>query len=381
MKIVLVTHSFFPYSIGGREKYVYDLAKGLSKAGHEVEVFTCGDSLFKRYYKIEDSGFIVHYFPRFLIPLLVGYYRIPFTIFSRLLKTDADIIHAHDFHHFTSLICAVVSKKLKKPFLLTEHGYPEQFGIINSAIKFYDKFFLPQIVKSSNKIIAVSNFIKEKLIWKYHVPKRKIQVVHNAIDLSEYKVESNIFREKYGLKNKKIILAVGRLTKEKGFQYLIKAFPNILKNVPESVLVIIGPKNYYEKKLKELTRLNKVVDKVIFTGVVSEEMLKSALFSSNLVIIPSLYEPFGIIALESMAYGKPIIASGVGGLSEFLINYENCLLVSPDSTKELSEKVLELLTNKKLANRLGRNAKKTVKKYDWKNMIDKMLDIYKNELR
>jgi len=380
MKIILITHSFFPYSIGGREKYVYDLAKALSEVGHEIEIFTCGNCLFKRYYKIENSGFVIHYFPRICIPLLVGYYRIPYTIFSKLLKTDADIIHAHDFHHFTTLISAFISRKLKKPFLLTEHGYPEQFGILNSVIKFYDKFFLPQIAKSSSRIIAVSNFIKKELIREYNVPKEKIQVVHNAIDLNEYKNESNIFREKYDLNNKKIILAVGRLTKEKGFQYLIKALPTVLKKVPESILVIIGPKNYYEKNLKKLTKLSKITDNVIFTGAVSEEMLKSAFFSSDIVVIPSIYEPFGIIGLEAMAYGKPIIASGVGGLSEFLVNNKNCLIVSPNCTNELSDKISNLLINEKLANDLGVKARESVKKYDWKRIVEKILDIYENEL-
>ena len=194
------------------------------------------------------------------------------------------------------------------------------------------------------------------------------------------KNESDVFREKYDLENKRILLAVGRLTKEKGFQYLIKALPRILKKVPESILIIIGPKNYYEKNLKELVKLNNLSNKVIFTGLVSEKILKSALFSSDVVVIPSVYEPFGIIALEAMAYGKPIVASGAGGLSEFLTNGENCLLVSPASTNELSEKISGLLINEKLANKLGKRAKETVKRYDWKNMIDKILDIYENEL-
>lgn len=375
MKIVLVTHSFFPNSVGGREKHVYDLANALSKAGHEVEIFTCSDSPFKKYTDIKNS-FRIHYLQTIRLPFSVGYYRIPPSLFLELAKVKADIIHSHDFHHFTTLISAIASKRAQTPFLLTEHGYSEQIGVTKLLIKFYDNLFLPQIRKSLTKAIAVSNFIREELIHRYKVSEDRIEVIHNFINLKSYKVKSSIFRKKYGLEDKKIILASGRLIREKGFQYLIRAFPHVIKKTPETILAIIGPTNYYKNELIKLSESKKLTGKVIFCGTVSEEMLKSALFCSDIVAIPSLYEPFGIIALEAMAYAKPIIASNTGGLAETLTNKRNGLLVTPGNVTELAGSIIGLLNNKSFAKRLGRKAQKDVKSYDWEKNIEKIVNIY-----
>jgi glycosyltransferase involved in cell wall biosynthesis len=374
MKIALVTHTFFPQSTGGREKYVYYLAKKLSEKNHKVEVFTSSDSLTKSYDEFKNSNLIVHYFPTFRFPISMGYYRINPTMLLKLLKTDVDVIHAHEYCHFTTYMSVLAARIKKLPFILTEHGYPDQIGITKNLVRLYNKIILPQIVSKSKRIIAVSNFIKKELISRYNVPSEKISVVYNSIDLEDYKIKDDTFRKKYNLENKKIILAIGRLIKEKGFQNLIKAIPIIKRKVPEAVVVIIGPNNYYKP---ELMRLSKTTENVIFTNTISEDMLKSAISSSDVISIPSLYEPFGIVALEAMAYEKPIVASKVGGLSEVL-NESNSSLVKPGDVKELANEIINLLNNKKLSIKLGEKAKKDVKKYDWKNNIDNIINIYED---
>ena len=378
MRIALVTHTFFPQSVGGRENHVYHLGKTLSKKGHKVEIFTSSDSLLKKYSKIENSNLIVHYFPTVKVPMPTGYYRINPTMFFALLKINVDLIHAHEYFHFTTFISALASKIKRIPFILTEHGYPEQVGVSRFLLELYHKIFLPQVISSSKKFIAVSNFIEEEVISKFNVSRKRVCVVYNGIDSDQYKERSTVFRDKYNLKNKKIVLSIGRLIKEKGFQYLIKALPLILKKLPNVKLVIIGPDHYYKKELVRISELLNVRDKVIFTGVISEDMLKSAIFCSDVVVIPSLYEPFGIVALEAMVYGKPIVSSRVGGLSEFLENDETCLFCSPKNSEELARCVLNILLNKRLSRKLRKNAKEAVKKFDWKKIIDRITDIYRD---
>lgn len=376
MKIALVTHTFFPQSTGGREKYVYYLAKKLIEKNHEVEVFTSSDSLTKSYTELINTNLTVHYFPTFRFPISMGYYRINPTMLSALLKSDFDIIHAHEYCHFTTCMSVLAARIKELPFILTEHGYPEQIGITKNLVRIYNKIILPQIISTSKKIIAVSNFIKKELISRYNIPSEKISVIYNSIALEDYKIKSDIFRRKYHLEDKKVILAIGRLIKEKGFQNLIKTIPIIKRKIPEIAVVIIGPKNYYKP---ELVRMSKITGNVIFTNTISEEMLKSAISSSDVISIPSLYEPFGIVALEAMAYGRPIIASNTGGLSETL-NNSNSLLVHPGDVKELANGIINLLNNKKLSYKLGKKAKEDVKKYDWRNKINEIINVYNDAI-
>jgi glycosyltransferase involved in cell wall biosynthesis len=380
MKIALVTHTFFPQSVGGRENHVYYLGKTLSRKGHKVEVFTSSDSLLKRYSKFENSNMVIHYFPTIKLPVSMGYYRINPTMLFVLLKKDFDVIHAHEYFHFTTFISALAAKIKKIPFILTEHGYPEQFGASNFLLKLYHRFCLPLIISSSKKVIAVSKSIKNEIISKFSISPEKMSVVYNAIDLNDYTKKSNIFIKKYSLKDKKIILSVGRLIKEKGFQHLIKTLPFILKKISDVRLVIIGPDHYFKKSLVRISEHAGMQNRVFFTGKVSNEMLKSAIFCSDVVVIPSLYEPFGIIALEAMSYGKPIVASRVGGLKEFLVNKETCLFCPPNYSEGLARCLTEILTNKKLSLKLGKNAKEAVKKYDWDKIIDRITCIYSDTI-
>jgi glycosyltransferase involved in cell wall biosynthesis len=375
MKIALVTHSFLPNSIGGREKYIYDLARMLIEKGNEVKVFTCSDSILKKSFYTKNS-LVIDYLPTLRFPLLEGIYRIPLMFFLRLLKKDFDLIHAHDFHHFTTFISTVATKIINKPLIVTEHGYPEQVGLMKGAMSFFDTLFLPRIKNSSRKIIAVSNFIKNELVSKYNIPKKKIEVIYNSIILKEYKEKSEIFKEKYKLGEDKVILSVGRVIKEKGFQYLIKALPIILKKIKNVKIVIIGPPSQFKNTLVSLAKKIGVENKIVFCGVVSDEMLKSALYCSDIVAIPSLYEPFGIVALEAMAYSKPIVASKVGGLMEIIIHNQNGLLVQPENSFQLANAIIRVLEDKNLAKKLGRRARECVKRYDWNRNIYKILKVY-----
>jgi len=375
MKIILVTHSFYPGSIGGREKCIFTLANALSKR-HEVEVFTCSDSFSKSFKKTINSKFFIRYFPTIRIPVAGTYYRIPYTMFFELIKSNADIIHASDFHHFTTFISALAAKKSKKPFFLIEHEYPRETGITKLFIDFYNKFFVPTISKSTDVAIAISNSTKKELINIYKIQAKKIHVIPDMINLNEYNSKSVEFRKKYKLENKKIILAVGRLVRKKGFQYLIKAFPKILENFPEAVLVIIGPWHNYKNELVSLVKKMKLKDKIIFTGIVSDKMLKSAIYCSDVFVIPSLHEGFGIVALEAMVYSKPIVASNAGGLSEILEHNKNSLLVPPGDINKLADEIMKLLKDQKLAKNIAENARRDVEKYDSRKNIDKLIKIY-----
>jgi len=365
----------YPDSIGGREKYVYHLADSLGKKGHEVKVFTCTASFHSKLRK--HDNFTVYYLPSFDIPLKNARYRIPITMLPKLLFDDADVIHAQDIHHFTTFASAFIAKIRGVPFVVTEHGYPPLGGLMKILIKVYDKTLLKFIAKSSEKIIAVSSFIQQELKYRYKLNMRNAVTVHNGMYNIDIRAnDADTFVRKYSLKGKKIILGLGRQTKEKGFQYLISAFKKMSKKFPDTVLVIIGPGGSYRIFLDGLVKLLDLQDRVIFTGRIEEELLKSAMRNCEMVVIPSEYDPFPFVALESLSYGKPVIAAEIGGIPEIITHEKNGLLFKPRDENDLAEKMELLLRDEKLKKAIIRNSRKSLERFNWKLFIEQIESVY-----
>jgi glycosyltransferase involved in cell wall biosynthesis len=364
----------YPESIGGREKYVYYLADALGKRGHEVKVFTCTPTLHSKVKKYDN--FTVYYFPSFDIPLKGAKYRLPLGMLPYLLTDKADVIHAQDLHHFTTVVSAFVSKIKNKPLVITEHGYSSMEGLMKILIRTYEKTFVKFIGRNSNQVIGVSDFISNELKERYKINPEKIVTVHNAVEENNFSSTNNQFKEKYSLQNKIIILGVGRLTKEKGFQYLIMAFKKISEEFPDTMLVIIGPQSSYKKILEKLVERLGLTEKVLFTGPLEDELVKSAIKICEMVVIPSKYEPFPFVALESLGYEKPVVASAVGGLPEIFTHEENGLLVKPEDEEDLEEKIRILLTDEEMKKKLIENSKKSLDRFAWNTFIEKMESVY-----
>jgi len=380
MKISLVTHSFLPDSVGGRESYVYNLAEGLGRRGHEVKVFTCANGLFQRTYLKSYDHFTAYYFPTFNLHLGIATYRISWAMCAGLVGDDADIIHAHDLHHFTTLIASVAASLRRKPLIVTEHGYPPLRGLVNWIMMTYEHAIIPLINRSCARIIAISKFIARELIGKYHVNPRKIVTVPNAIDPSQYVNSGRNFSEDYSLRTKRLILAVGRQTEVKGFQFLIEAFARISDEYPDTMLVLVGPRTPYSINLHNLASTLKLEGRVLFTGPLAFEEVVSAISSAEMVVIPSLYEPFGIIGLEALCCKTPVIASKVGGLSEIFEDHYNGFLVEPGNESELRDRMCMLLNDGHTCQKFRRNSQATLRKFDWNRFVESMEEIYRDQI-
>ncbi len=376
MRIALVTHTFFPESVGGREKYVFSLAKVLAKLGYTVCVFTCSDKLTKEK-KIQQNGFKTVYLKTFKISVPGAKYRIPFGFSKKLKEFNPDIIHTNDSRHFTTFLSYIFSKKYKKPMILTEHGFHSLKSFTKIIYTFYNRLISQKIFRQSKKIITVSKSFKKEVI-SLGIPVNKIEMIYNSLNLEEYDIK--IRRDKKNSKNK-IIFSAGRLIEEKGFQYLIKAIPILLEEFPNLILMLAGPNHYYKKHLENISNQLNIRKQVLFLGEISEYKLKKFMKLSDIIVIPSLYEPFGIIALEAMAMGKPIVASKIGGLSEIISEGKTGLFVNPGSHLDIYEKVRTLLNNEKLSKKLSKQAKNESKKYDWEKNIGKIIRIYKSVIK
>ncbi len=207
----------------------------------------------------------------------------------------------------------------------------------------------------SDKIILISNWMKS------FIRSEKAAVVHNAIDLSDFqRLDPDRIRLEFDLKGK-IIVFVGSLEERKGIRHLIKAFPAIRSSVPEAKLLIIGKplpgqKNYLNK-LRSMAKGGNI----IFMGTRPD--VYDVMAAGDLLVAPSLSEPFGRIIIEAMGCGKPVIATNVGGIPEIIEDGRTGLLVPPGDEKSLADAAIKLLTNKPLADSLAAAGRKRAEKH------------------
>jgi glycosyltransferase involved in cell wall biosynthesis len=371
MKIIHVTHSFFPYSYGGRERMVLEWSKCASKR-NDVTILTSSDRLLK--FKVKKFGKInVYYSPSLTINLVSSIYRLPFFVLFFLLERDFDICHAHDFHHFTTLLSTLACKIKRKPIVLSYHGIYKSNGILSILTKIYEVLFLKFIINSVRLVVVPSGFSKNEIINEFKVPKEKIIKVPNFISFENLKTRTN-FKKKYKLD--KYILAVGRFSKEKGFEYLLRSFKLVLEKRKDIKLVVIGGKRDYIRIIEKLAKSLGIIDNILILSNVSDEEVYSAFKHAELVVISSIYEPFGIVALEAMYFGKPIVAFKVGGLKEIVKNKVNGILVRERNIEELANAIVKILSDVKMREKVSRNNKKFVKFFDRRYFVDFVNSFY-----
>ncbi len=279
-----------------------------------------------------------------------------------------DIIHAHDWLSFGAGIRAKI--KSKKPLIAHVHAteYDRGGGSgVNPLVYRLEK----EGMEYADKVIAVSNFTKNIIINNYHINPEKIEVVHNGIEFEkDNPLDQNIHKIK--LENKKVVLFVGRLTLQKGPDYFIKAAKKVC-DYTEDVYFVISGSGDMENMLIEQVASYGISDRVFFTGFLRNEELRKMYKMSDLFVMPSVSEPFGITPLESLVNGTPVLLSKQSGVSEVI---SNVLLVDFWDTDEMANKILTALHQKPLLKSLKENGQKDVQKVTWERAAEKCIAIY-----
>lgn len=295
-----------------------------------------------------------------------------FEIKKYIIENKIDILHCY---LLKSQIFAFILKRLFFPNItLIFHELGEIF--INKSLIF-EKF----LKISKNKVdfhFAASKATKEELVKRGDIKPEKIKVLYNYIlfeNFTKEKIKINVQKEKlkYSIEKNEIVLGyAGRLSEEKGCEYLVKAIPKVKRKVK----LLIAGKGAEEKKLKQIVKDSNINDKVFFLGFVSDIMSFYPLI--DILVIPSEHESFGLIAIEVQALGIPVIATNIPGLNEVVINNETGLLFERKNAKDLAEKLNKLIENKELKEKLIKGGYENVKKYNIDDYYKQMLNIYYN---
>lgn len=232
------------------------------------------------------------------------------------------------------------------------------------------KIFWKLIHRSPDYLTAISNFLAQRAKG-LGVDENKIKVIPNGVDLSEVPVEVNKIDNR--------VICVARLSWEKGLDYLVKAWPKVLTQVPEAKLVLAGEGDK-RQEIEKLIRNLEIIDSVELLGNLPHRQVLQEIKKSEVFICPSLAEGLGIVFIEAQACGVVPIGTRVGGIPDVIQDNQNGLLIKPKSSEDISQAIIKLLTDKDLSERLVSKAQETVKRYDWNTIINQIERVYRKLL-
>lgn len=279
-----------------------------------------------------------------------------------------DVIHAHDW---LSFLAGLEAKKVSgKPLVLHMHATEfDRTGGQGANQDVYDieRFALAR----ADRVVAVSNYTKEKIVAQYGLHPSKVTVIHNGIDEEDYAYSAPRL-EALRAHGTKIVLFTGRLTIQKGPEYFIRAAKRALEFVPNTVFVVAGSGDMEYRLMREAAHLG-ISDKMLFAGFVRGKELDALYRSADLFIMPSVSEPFGITPLESVINGTPVLISKQSGVAEVLTH---ALKTDFWDTDEMANKIVATLRHDTLRDTLRDNSQTEVKRLSWREAARKCVDVY-----
>lgn len=276
-----------------------------------------------------------------------------------------DIIHVHDWMTF---LAGVEAKLISnKPLVVHVHAteFDRSGENVNQEIYDIERYGMHM----ADKVIAVSFRTKDIIVSRYGVNPDKVEVVHNAI-IKEKTIEKS---QSYKTVNEKIVLFLGRITFQKGPFYFLQAAKKVIDRIQNVRFVMAGSGDLLPQVIEKMAEL-KLLEHFHFTGFLSGEKKEKIYAMSDLFVMPSVSEPFGLTPMEAILYGVPVIVSKQSGVAEVL---KNVITVDFWDVDKLAEKMIEVLTNEELAKKKVLNAQQELEEIDWNNAAQKISELYK----
>jgi glycosyltransferase involved in cell wall biosynthesis len=372
MKILFITPVFYP-EIGGAETYNRILVNELSKNHHEITVITSGKMA--RGKRLLDSV-VVYYSP--YIKVFGTEVISPLHMYRIIRKVRPDLTHGTG-PSVTQDIGFFLSRVLRIPMVMTYHATPD----LNKAIsRIYLSISSKLVLRHLRRIIVTSRRFYSELVEKRHIPKEKLTIIPVGVDYNKFatKGNRNTVREQLSLGEKKIILFVGGLGRRHAYKradLLIESLVLIRGKIPDVHLLIVG-KGEFLPKYKEMVGLLNVQNEVTFCPDVSDEELPNYYSASDVFVLPSPspLEGFGTVLLEAMSSGIPVITSEECGGAFAVKEGNSGLLYHGGDTKDLSEKIIRILSDDIMALRLSENGRRYSVNYDWSRIAKQVESVY-----
>lgn len=375
MKIAHVSPEFYP-AIGGVGQVVRELATRQVREGHEVHVFAPTWDKEKRIASGDEiiDGIHVH---RIFYWFKAGNFGTFWpAVFPKLIKGKFDVIHSHLFAHAHFIFSAIAAKISGARHIHTTHcpwsdAYRPLFGKILMYLSY--NVFSRIALKYTNKIILITPWEKE-FIYRYVSDNNKLVVIPNGMSSIFFnKIKNNDFKKKNKIKNN-IVLFFGRLNQTKSPDNFVKIAKLVLKEHPDATFVIRGPDEGMKSVVKNLIGNEKRI--ILMPETRDREEIIKMYQASAIYVLPSYREGLPLTLFEAMASGLPVVATPVNGVSYEVKNNENGFLVDYGDNESFKEKIIILLKNNKLRNKISMNNLKKAKQYDWDIINKKIMNLY-----
>lgn len=380
MKILHVINFFSPLHGGGSIEACYYLSKGLTEKGHQVTIYTSNHEIDNEYLNSIPE---VRVYPFRIWLSWANFYITPGIIkeAKKELK-HFDVIHMHNYRTFQNVIIYYYARKYNIPYVLQAHGSLPTFSQKRSLKWFFDRIWGYSILKNASKLLALTPMEVEQY-KSLGIDKNKIEIVPNGIDFSEFQnlPEKGQFKKEYNLSNDtKIILYLGRIHKTKGIDLLVESFADVLKEINNVKLVIVGPDDGYLQYLKNLVKKIRIEKQVLFiNSLYGREKLK-AYVDADVHVLPRHFEPFGMTLIEACACGIPAICSKGCGIAD-VINNRTGFAVSYNK-EAFKQAIIAILTKEELRKKFGQQGRELVaKQFNWDKIVSQLEKIYQQIIK
>ncbi|MEQ3507573.1 glycosyltransferase family 4 protein [Enterococcus cecorum] len=347
--------------LGGTENVILQLTEILMESGFNIVVCSSGGV---NVAKLNKLG-IKHYYMKDITKIgVLNFFINLILLYKIILKENISIIHVH--HRMAAFYTQFLYQKRKLLKIASVHN------------TFYDKKILTRIAYKNFKLIAVGNEVKKNLVDFFGLKESDIVVIRNAVKPFNEIVVMDKHIKNCREKGLKVVINVGRLTKQKGMEYFILAADKVIRKNKNVAFLIVGT-GELEHKLIDLVLEKKLSEKVFFLGYRSD--VRNLMSQSDLIVLSSLWEGFPLTPIESFSVGKTVVATSVDGTKEIVDNYVNGILVKPKDYDELATQIVEVLAKDDLRAKLESNAyAKYLNNYSIERLRSDYKKLYENLL-
>ncbi|MCB0875468.1 MAG: glycosyltransferase family 4 protein [Solirubrobacterales bacterium] len=385
-RVLILSWEYPPLIEGGLARHVRKLSEGLVELEVEVHVLTRGSEESPRSEVV--AGVNVHRVleptrPRDLGEFVTWIERMNADMLAAGVELgdrySFDLVHGHDW--LVAAACDHLARRFGAPLVTTihatEHGRHQ--GWVDKHPQSYIHGVERWISNRSDRVIACSSYMREQISDIFAVPEARIAVIPNGIDPGDLPLgeESELadLRAEFAAPDEKLVLLIGRLVYEKGFQIALEAMPELIERVPGTRFLVAGSGTHENELKKQATELG-LMEHGTFLGWIGDDVLHLLYRIADVCVVPSIYEPFGLVALEAMASGCPCIVADTGGLREVVPHGEVGLRFRTRDPEALGGMVERVLTDAELRESLVAEASEHVLRFDWSDVARRTLAVY-----
>jgi glycogen(starch) synthase len=384
--VLILSWEYPPLIEGGLARHVRKLSEALVERGLEVHVLTRGGE--ESPAEEQAGGVFVHRIREPQRPTDLG----EFVAWVERMNSDMlaagvelgdgiefDLVHGHDW--LVANACDHLARRFGAPLVTTIHAteYGRHQGWVEEHPQAYIHGVERWITNRSQRVIACSHYMREQIADIFGVEEGRVTVIPNGIDPEDLPNQDAAtlakLRADFAAPEEKLVLLIGRLVYEKGFQLALEAMPRVIEAVPRTRFLVAGSGTHEAELHRQAHELG-LMEHGAFLGWIGDDVLHSLYRIADLTVVPSIYEPFGLVALEAMASGCPCIVADTGGLREVVPHEEAGLRFRSRDPEALGEVAIRVLSDDELGRRLVAEAYEHLRRFDWADVAEQTAAVY-----